>query len=216
MGRRLRQERKRIGLSQTEFVSRLGASKQLASHWENGRSEITSFDLARLHHLGVDIAFVATGIPVAGSGLKMRLPAGVVAFCTTAQLIEIAAGKLDLADVEAKRVTYATCSARSLSFEIPPECRSMEPRLKPGMVVTIDPEKRPTAGDIVVVVVLQVGRELLIGRYRPGSGKAGNTMSQPYSLLFDNTAFFEPRAVSAKDKPVFMGTLVEDVSRSSR
>lgn len=212
-GRRLRGELNRLDLSQADVARRLRCTKQLINHWLTGRSELMTWDLRRLAQIGVDIDQVMLG-EGAGSGLKIRLPTKVISFCTLRELIDIASDELDQDDVDSKRVTYANCSARALSFEIPPDYRSMEPRLKPGMITTFDREKLPVAGDIVVVVLL-AGQELLIGRYRP-AGKAGNSMSGPFSLLFDNDKFFEPRAITTKDRPVFMGTLVEDTNSASR
>jgi transcriptional regulator with XRE-family HTH domain len=61
LGRRLKEERERIDRSQTDFARHVQATKQLISHWETGRSEISVYDLYRLSLLGVDTSFVLHG-----------------------------------------------------------------------------------------------------------------------------------------------------------
>ena len=48
VGRRLREERKRLGLGQQEIADSIQISNQLVSHWEHARSELTLYDLLRL------------------------------------------------------------------------------------------------------------------------------------------------------------------------
>ena len=146
----------------------------------------------------------------------MQLPTTVVPLCTSAQLLDLAAGKLPLDGIGTKRVTFSKVSSRALSLEIPPELRAMEPMLAPGMIGIFDPDKLPTVGDIVCVVLL-ARQEVLLGRYRPGArAKTHGGVARTYSLVFDNDKFYEPRAITGKDRAVFMGTLVECARLGSR
>jgi ribosome-binding protein aMBF1 (putative translation factor) len=63
LGRRLREERDAADLSQQQIADAMDASKQLVSHWEAGRSELTLWDLFRLESkFGFDLAYIATGV----------------------------------------------------------------------------------------------------------------------------------------------------------
>src|SRR5690554_6240436 len=61
-GERLRLARTRAGISQQEIARRIGVSKQLVSHWETARSEITVFDAVKVASIvGVGIEWLLTG-----------------------------------------------------------------------------------------------------------------------------------------------------------
>jgi transcriptional regulator with XRE-family HTH domain len=208
MGARLREERDRLGLTQQQIADWIGTTKGLVSQWELGGSEIQAYDLAELGEKGFDTNYVLRG---------SRLVTSIHHFTplvTMAELTALASGKLRRADIKARVPVLVPYSSQALSLHVPPESRSMEPRLAPGTRITFDPEKLPTGGDIVVVVLIDVP-EALIGRYRPGSGRSLGPML-PYELVFDNEKFFPPRKITHADKAVFMGTLVEETDAGSR
>ena len=60
-GKRLAEERKRLGLKQAEFAARVGATVPQQSFYENGRRELRAAYLARLPEAGVDVFYVLTG-----------------------------------------------------------------------------------------------------------------------------------------------------------
>jgi transcriptional regulator with XRE-family HTH domain len=60
-GKRLAEERKRLGLKQAEFVARLGIDVPRQSLYENDRRELRADYLARIAEAGVDIVYVVTG-----------------------------------------------------------------------------------------------------------------------------------------------------------
>ena len=63
LGMRMRAARVDAKLGQLEIANRLGVSKQLASHWELGRSEITIFDLAKFAQItGTSAEYLLTGL----------------------------------------------------------------------------------------------------------------------------------------------------------
>jgi DNA-binding XRE family transcriptional regulator len=62
LGTRLREERVAADLSQQQIADAIDASKQLVSHWEAGRSELTLWDFVRLgSKFGFDLVYIATG-----------------------------------------------------------------------------------------------------------------------------------------------------------
>jgi len=129
---------------------------------------------------------------------------------TMDQLLSIARGKLDPEDVDDKRLTYSACSARSYQFEVVD--RSMEPTFPIGTAITVDREKMPAPGDCVLVALL-AQNIVLFRRYRPSAGS--KPTEPPYTLRADNPDY-EPISVTAKDKPIFLGTKVEHATLSSR
>jgi len=60
-GRRLAEERKRLGMKQAEFVRLVGTDVPKQSLYENDRRELRADYIARLAEIGVDIAYVVTG-----------------------------------------------------------------------------------------------------------------------------------------------------------
>jgi transcriptional regulator with XRE-family HTH domain len=60
-GKRLADERKRLGMKQAEFVARLGIDVPRQSLYENDRRELRADYLARIAELGIDILYVVTG-----------------------------------------------------------------------------------------------------------------------------------------------------------
>jgi len=61
IGGRLRQERERLGLNQTQFAAIAGATKQTLFSWEHGKTSPDGFQLARLAEEGVNVTYVLTG-----------------------------------------------------------------------------------------------------------------------------------------------------------
>ncbi|EON15010.1 helix-turn-helix domain-containing protein [Pandoraea sp. SD6-2] len=61
IGIRLREERLRLGYSQTEFAALGGASKRSQIDWESGKTSPTAEVLAVLTEVGVDALYVLTG-----------------------------------------------------------------------------------------------------------------------------------------------------------
>lgn len=60
-GARLKEERRRLGLKQAEFASRVGTDVPKQSLYENDRRELRAAYLARLPEAGVDVLYVLTG-----------------------------------------------------------------------------------------------------------------------------------------------------------
>ncbi|MEO1902628.1 MAG: helix-turn-helix transcriptional regulator [Alcanivorax sp.] len=61
VGRRLREERNRLKMNQTEFASAAGASKRTMVEWEKGTTSPSAVQLSALSECGVDVAYVITG-----------------------------------------------------------------------------------------------------------------------------------------------------------
>jgi transcriptional regulator with XRE-family HTH domain len=61
IGDRLRRERERLGLSQTDFAALAGASKRAQIRYEAGERSPDAEYLARLARHGVDVLWVITG-----------------------------------------------------------------------------------------------------------------------------------------------------------
>ncbi|KEY87629.1 helix-turn-helix domain-containing protein [Pseudomonas capeferrum] len=61
IGERLKEERERLGLNQTEFAALAGASKNTQYNYEKGERSPDANYLAAAAHQGVDILYVITG-----------------------------------------------------------------------------------------------------------------------------------------------------------
>jgi len=58
---RLREERNRIGLSQSELGAALSVGKTTVIRWEKGESYPDAVQLAKLIEIGIDAAYIVTG-----------------------------------------------------------------------------------------------------------------------------------------------------------
>lgn len=61
IGERLKEERERLGLNQTEFSARAGASKNTQYNYEKGERSPDAAYLAAADGMGVDVLYVVTG-----------------------------------------------------------------------------------------------------------------------------------------------------------
>lgn len=61
IGERLKEERERIGLNQTDFAAKAGASKNSQYNYEKGERNPDSAYLAAVAAVGVDVLYVLTG-----------------------------------------------------------------------------------------------------------------------------------------------------------
>ncbi|MDL5599337.1 helix-turn-helix transcriptional regulator [Bacillus subtilis] len=61
IGDRLKEERERLGLNQTEFAAKAGASKNSQYNYEKGERSPDATYLAAVSEQGVDVLYVVTG-----------------------------------------------------------------------------------------------------------------------------------------------------------
>ena len=217
VGARIHSARKARGLSQEEVANRLGEghgrSKQLISHWENGRNEITSYDLYRLAHiLGVDVDFLAAGRGSgAEQGANSRGPEYVtVPYATRNDLIEIAHENLEPAGTLRTRAV-STAGTNGIAFDV--FDRAMEPKFPLGATcIVVSRETPPEPGDCCLVVLL-ASNEVLFRRIRPSIESQPAT--PPYVLRADNPDF-EARQITDAQRPVVLGRMVEHCIVGSR
>lgn len=78
IGRRLQEERQRLGFVQAEFAEKVGLAKRTLAGYEGGQGDIGATALAAASDIGVDILYVVTGrrtpadaAAVTGDRLKM-------------------------------------------------------------------------------------------------------------------------------------------------
>lgn len=64
-GQRLKEERKRLGLSQEEFAAIAGVTRRPYAEWETGKTSPKAEQLSALADKGVDVYYVLTGQRVA-------------------------------------------------------------------------------------------------------------------------------------------------------
>ena len=68
-GKRLAEERRRLGLKQAAFAKLIGTNVPKQSLYENDKRELRAAYLARLPEAGVDVVYVLTGRRGEGEGL---------------------------------------------------------------------------------------------------------------------------------------------------
>jgi len=75
-GQRLKEERQRLGLKQTELAQKIGITEKTISNYETGHFNTPLIEMARL---GIDIGYLITGLPTSPEcllGLKKALENG--------------------------------------------------------------------------------------------------------------------------------------------
>ena len=65
LGARLKQARRSVGLSQTEFAERCGVSKNGQSNFERDTNTPGGAYLLAVSGMGIDVAWILTGLPAA-------------------------------------------------------------------------------------------------------------------------------------------------------
>ena len=61
IGKRLREERERLGMSQPAFAAVVGTTKQTLFSWETGKTAPDGFQLAAFATAGADVLYILTG-----------------------------------------------------------------------------------------------------------------------------------------------------------
>ncbi|MEQ1713310.1 MAG: helix-turn-helix domain-containing protein, partial [Hyphomicrobium sp.] len=162
LGKRLREARLRLGLSQVDIARRIGKSKQLISAWEAGRAEILSTTLADFARISsADANWLLLGIQNRNSDMAdvVSLPVGApVPLLCADEAIKLARGKLELARTE--RRIYSCYSHAGDAFALAITDDSMAPELSNGDVVIIAPGHAIAPGDIAAVVVRETEERL--------------------------------------------------------
>ena len=67
IGKRLCEERERLGLSQPAFAAVAGTTKQTLFSWETGKTAPDGFQLAALATTGADVLYILTGQRAGGA-----------------------------------------------------------------------------------------------------------------------------------------------------
>ena len=67
IGKRLREERERLGLSQPAFAAVAGTTKQTLFSWETGKTAPDGFQLEALATAGADVLYILTGQRTGGA-----------------------------------------------------------------------------------------------------------------------------------------------------
>ncbi|PHN59863.1 hypothetical protein AO268_17490 [Pseudomonas sp. ICMP 8385] len=74
IGERLKEERERLGLSQTDFAALAGASKNSQYNYEKGERSPDAAYLAAVAGVGLDVLYVVTGerVPKSAGSISAR------------------------------------------------------------------------------------------------------------------------------------------------
>lgn len=67
IGKRLREERERLGMSQPAFAAVVGTTKQTLFSWETGKTAPDGFQLAAFATAGADVLYILTGQRAGGA-----------------------------------------------------------------------------------------------------------------------------------------------------
>ncbi len=161
LGKRLREARLRVELSQVDIARRIGKSKQLVSAWEAGRAEILSTTLAEfVRTASADANWLLLGIQNRNSGAsELSLPTGApVPLLSADEARKLARGEFELASTE--RRIYSCFSHTRDAFALAITDDSMAPELLKGDVVVFEPGYAIAPGDVAAVMVRETDTRL--------------------------------------------------------
>lgn len=149
LGARLREARKRAGLTQSDVAERLRVTTQAVSQWETGANQTTIENprkLAELYGVGIEWLTGQTSgeLPTPSAANQSRVP----------KISKIRAGTwtetfspYEPGDGDTFLYTEIKISGAAFALEI--EGSSMEPTFSDGDWVIIDPRVHPRPGDFV-------------------------------------------------------------------
>jgi transcriptional regulator with XRE-family HTH domain len=192
LGKRIRERRTALRLTQEQVAKRLNLVKQSVSHWEGDRFLPSAGELAPLAKLletTTDYLLSGTN-PGPGTGVGGSL----IPHPTYAQLLEFARGNLKLDQVQ-RRWPSALLEPGLIALDAIDA--AMAPRIPAGSTLTVRLQKEPQPGEIGVVVLRENGEVLL--------RRLGD---KPGFWTPDNSDYGVGRTVSKTDNPITLGVLV--------
>lgn len=192
IGARLREERERLGLNQTDFAGLGEASKHSQIDWENDKSAPNARFLAAIAEAGVDVRYVVTGERGATSAhatggfvmvprYDVRASAGHGATVTSEQVVDHLAFREEW-------VRNALGVAQKDLALITVKGDSMEPTLSNGDLILVDMHTQ-SIGDNAVYVLRNDG-QLLVKRVQ-------RKLDGSIVIKSDNVAY-DPETIDAR------------------
>ncbi|NMG29335.1 helix-turn-helix domain-containing protein [Aromatoleum evansii] len=116
IGERIKEERQRLGLNQTEFAALAGAAKRTQIDWEKGASSPTAEQLAAIATAGADVQYIVTGTR---RGEGIGLPAVQQAVLNAVDLLSLEK-KIDAAQLAAAVVKLLAAEVRPAAAAVAP------------------------------------------------------------------------------------------------
>lgn len=206
LGLHIKSIRESRGIKQQKIAQLLDVSKQLVSHWEHGRSELTLTNLVGLAAIfRIDVTRLLDVNAKPASGPLLNLPGLAVPLFTKVELLEHALTPINRAQHEKWVSANGSASPNAAAFHV--FDRSMHPTFQTNDLVVFDPSVNPEPG-ACVLVALPAEEALLFRRYRPAP--TADKVSAVFSLRADNPDY-EPRSVTKRERAVLMGTLSEHI-----
>jgi|GEM_PF-676775 len=129
LGERLKIERQRLGMTQTEFAQEAGASKHSQINWEKGVGTPNAAALSAWEKIGVDVMFVITGQPMLAGNFARSLDVTAGDF---AKSQEVTAGQF--AEQQGKAVEPALAPDEELLLEA---YRGMKPAKRKALLAEL-------------------------------------------------------------------------------
>lgn len=147
-GKRLREARKACKLSQAAIAKTLSVSTQSVSEWERGLYQPSAERLAKLAKLlRVSVDWLLSG----GDGAPIGVGEGRLVPKITTKELATFEPLLGASSSHDRVLSHFACGPHS--FQISIDDTANAPRFQPGDSVIIDPDLKPTPGDMVLAVI---------------------------------------------------------------
>ena len=191
IGERITAIRKTLGLNQKEFADKLNIRQATVSTYEVGRSEPDIETMLKIAKLGfVTLDWLLTGVE---STFKPPLADTSQLASNVSQakghwypvIGKVRAGLAHVyEDEDVVGTLFIDYYKKNSCFCLVVEGDSMEPVLKPGDLVLIDPSETPLSGDTVVAVVS--GRQMIKKLVKTKGGVELHSHNTQYPPIFVN------------------------------
>lgn len=209
-GERLKNERLRLNMSQTEFIEIINASKTTVFNWERGETYPSSLQLEQMAKIGMDIMYIVTGVRSSQNTVSENdefeyIPVFDTEVCAGNGVDAFEHAPIYRHAFRKNWLKFHGFTASNLAI-IKIKGDSMEPILTNGEYVVINREsKEPKTGRIFVV---RIGTELL--------AKLIEVQLNGNIVLKSKNSFYDNIVVSEQDMAASGFEIVGEIVQGSR
>lgn len=212
-GERLKNERLRLGYSQTDFINLINASKTTVFNWERGETYPNSLQLEQMAGMGMDVLYIITGkrtnedVPIQGalSDEFVYIPVFDTEVCAGNGTDAFDAEPLYHHAFRKSWIKFHNLTSTALAI-IKIKGDSMEPKLQDGEYVMLNREStQPKTGRIFTV---RIGNELL--------AKYVELQLNGNIILKSKNPFYDNITVTPKDAESSGFVVIGEIIQASR
>lgn len=201
VGKRIKQAREKLGLTQAELARQVGVSRTAVGMWENGAAFPQHKNVPRLseilglHPASFDPYSGSTVTPVLTSSYTNQIPV-----LDWTELQAWSGGEINMGATASREFLQVDSSIGKRTIALRIKDESMCPDFRINDEILIDPDLEPEEDDCVLVRITKTGQEVF-RHYVPRRGGA-------YDLLAENPEW-PTVTINATNPAEMLGVLIE-------